>query len=165
MTAVSRERASARAFTLLEVMLVVAIAATLAAIAIPGYRGYVERARIASAISDIKNISTEIDLIAADEDADLPVSLAELDNGGLLDPWGRPYRYLRIDSPPGPGGGGGGPPGQPRKDRFLVPINSDYDLYSLGPDGQSVAPLTAAHSRDDIIRAADGAYIGPADRF
>jgi general secretion pathway protein G len=52
-----------------------------------------------------------------------------------------------------------------RKDRFLVPINSDFDLYSMGKDGESVPPLTAQKSRDDIIRANDGAYIGPAYAF
>ena len=62
-------------------------------------------------------------------------------------------------------GGGGGPHGHPRKDRFLVPINTDFDLYSMGRDGQSVAPLTAAKSRDDVVRAANGAYIGLASNF
>ena len=51
------------------------------------------------------------------------------------------------------------------KDRFLVPINSDFDLYSMGKDGKSQMPLTAKDSRDDIIRANDGAYIGLAYAF
>jgi general secretion pathway protein G len=63
------------------------------------------------------------------------------------------------------GGGGGGGGAKPRKDRFLVPINSDYDLYSMGPDGESVEPLTAAKSHDDIIRASNGAYVGVAENF
>ena len=74
----------------------------------------------------------------------------------------------------GPGGGGGGPGGggppcgsigHARKDRFLVPINSDFDLYSMGKDGQSVSPLTAQKSHDDIIRANDGGYYGLASNF
>jgi general secretion pathway protein G len=32
----------------------------------------------------------------------------------------------------------------------------------MGPDGQSEPPLTAAESKDDIIRANDGGYVGPA---
>ena len=52
-----------------------------------------------------------------------------------------------------------------RKDRFLVPINSDFDLYSMGKDRISQIPLTAKASRDDIIRANDGAYIGLAYAF
>jgi len=69
----------------------------------------------------------------------------------------------------GAGGGGGGPPcggiGGARKDRFLVPINSDFDLYSMGVDGESVGPLTAIKSHDDIIRANDGGYYGLASNF
>lgn len=65
------------------------------------------------------------------------------------------------------GGGGGscGGIGNARKDRFLVPINSDYDLYSTGKDGQSLAPLTAKGSSDDVIRANDGGFIGLASNF
>ena len=50
-------------------------------------------------------------------------------------------------------------------DRFLVPLNSDFDLYSMGRDGESVAPLTAAKSREDVVRAANGAFIGLASKF
>jgi general secretion pathway protein G len=60
---------------------------------------------------------------------------------------------------------GGTTTGQARKDRFLVPINSDYDLYSMGPDGMSASPLTAKISQDDIIRASDGLFIGRACDF
>jgi general secretion pathway protein G len=52
-----------------------------------------------------------------------------------------------------------------RKDKSLVPINTQFDLYSVGPDGQSRPPLTAAVSRDDVIMANDGAYIGPAASY
>jgi general secretion pathway protein G len=81
-----------------------------------------------------------------------------------------------VAAPPSGGGGqggGGGPGGgggddgldKPRKDRFLVPINSDYDLYSMGPDGESKRNLNTPVSRDDVIRARDGAYIGVAELF
>jgi general secretion pathway protein G len=46
-----------------------------------------------------------------------------------------------------------------------VPLNSDYDLYSSGPDGESRSPLTAAPSRDDIVRANNGGYIGLAGEY
>ena len=52
-----------------------------------------------------------------------------------------------------------------RKDRFLVPINSTYDLYSVGKDGKTVAALTAKASKDDIVRANDGAFIGLAVKY
>jgi len=103
--------------------------------------------------------------------------------GDLLDPWGRRYQYLRLANPSDNGNGNGNGNGKgkgkgkgkdpkepkeqakPRKDNFLVPINSDFDLYSMGPDGKSVAPLTAKHSRDDIIRANNGGYFGPASEY
>jgi general secretion pathway protein G len=59
---------------------------------------------------------------------------------------------------------GGGKEKQ-RKDRFLHPLNTDYDLYSTGADGKTKAPLAAKDSQDDIIRANDGAYIGVAANF
>jgi general secretion pathway protein G len=55
--------------------------------------------------------------------------------------------------------------GKKRKDRNLVPLNSDYDLYSQGPDGNSVSPLTAAASQDDIIRANNGGFVGKAEDY
>ena len=52
-----------------------------------------------------------------------------------------------------------------RKDRFLVPLNKEYDLYSMGKDGKSQPPLTAKESYDDIVRANNGIYIGQASQF
>lgn len=62
-------------------------------------------------------------------------------------------------------GSGNASKGKPRKDRFLHPINSDYDLYSMGKDGESVEPLTAKKSHDDVIRANDGSFVGLAVEF
>jgi general secretion pathway protein G len=50
--------------------------------------------------------------------------------------------------------------GQARKDRNLVPINSDFDLFSPGRDGKTTGPLTAKTSHDDIVRGSDGAFVG-----
>jgi general secretion pathway protein G len=44
-------------------------------------------------------------------------------------------------------------------------LNSAFDLYSAGPDGESRAPLTARASRDDIICGRDGGFIGRASEF
>ena len=143
--------------TIIELLIVTAIIGTLAAIAIPMYTGYVNNARVQSAITDIKTISLVIEKYRTDRNnMFLPNSLADINYANYLDPWGRPYQYLNIQAL---GGGGCGPC---RKDKFVVPINTDYDLYSMGKDGQTTSALTAANSRDDIIRANDGAYIGPA---
>jgi len=75
--------------------------------------------------------------------------LADVGLGNKLDPWGHPYGYLNLGDKKGHG--------HARKDHSLVPINTDFDLYSMGPDGLTAPPLTAKHSRDDIVRANNGA--------
>ena len=47
----------------------------------------------------------------------------------------------------------------------MVPLNTDYDLYSVGADGESSGPLSASKSKDDVIRALKGGYIGLASNF
>ena len=63
------------------------------------------------------------------------------------------------------GGGSDVNIGGARKDRNLTPINTKYDLCSMGRDGKSKPPLRAADSQDDIIYANDGGYIGLASEF
>ncbi|MFQ5532398.1 MAG: prepilin-type cleavage/methylation domain-containing protein [Candidatus Methylomirabilales bacterium] len=140
-------------FTIIEVTIAAALLVTLGGIAIPVYKDALHRARIARAIGEISMISKEIEVHQVYK-GNLPNTLAGVDRGDLLDPWGNPYEYLNIAA------AGKGVAGKARKDKFLVPLNSDYDLYSKGKDGQSVAPLTAQASWDDIVRANDGAYIG-----
>lgn len=146
----------ARAFTLVEVLIVVVILGILAALAVPALQGAVEKARIARAIGDIKAIGRNLQEYEIENDA-YPASLGALNMGDLRDPWDNPYQYTRIEGTKGNG--------QLRKDRFLVPINSHFDLYSAGPDGASVAPLTAASSQDDIIWANDGGFVGVAAEY
>ena len=55
--------------------------------------------------------------------------------------------------------------GKMRKDRNMVPVNSDFDLYSKGKDGKSSTPFTAKTSRDDIVRANNGRYVGPVSDY
>lgn len=150
----------------MELVIVVALISLLAGLSISSYMGYVEKARVVRATAEIDGISRILDAIKTDDDATLPESLAEIDTGIHDDPWGHPYQYLRIQVS-SPGGGGGSSPdiGLARKDAFLVPINSDYDLYSMGADGDSRAPLRAPVSQDDIIRANDGDYIGLASLY
>jgi general secretion pathway protein G len=140
-----------KGFTLLELMIVVAIIGTLAAIAVPNYRGYVERAKYTTVIFGMNQIEKKIKLFVINSGR-LPLNLAEIGLGNIQDPWGTPYQYLNISTVKGKG--------KLRKDHANNPVNSDYDLYSKGPDGKSVSPFTAKASRDDIVRANDGAYLG-----
>jgi general secretion pathway protein G len=144
-------------FSLLEALIVVAIIGILAAIANNILLIALEETKEKKAIQDIECWERRISEYQATA-GHLPDSLDELDGCNAEDPWGNPYRYLRID-------GGSSPRGKWRKDRFLVPLNADFDLYSMGPDGESVPPLTANASRDDIVRAGDGTFVGPADEY
>jgi len=140
-------------FTLIEVMVSVCIIGVLSAISTPIYMGYRDKARMTVTITDMKHIEVAIANFVANN-ASLPDTLAQVGKENVLDPWGRPFEYLRID------GGDTKGKGKMRKDHFMVPVNTDYDLYSMGPDGKSVSPFTAKASRDDIVRAYDGGYYG-----
>lgn len=142
--------------TLVEMMLVVAIVAILAAIAVPLFQGYFDRTDVFKAEKDIRVIQTRITDYELDNNA-LPDSLVDIGCQNMADPWGNPYQYLNLDDIKGKG--------KARKDHALVPINSDYDLYSMGRDGKSVSPLTAKASRDDIVRGRNGQFIGLASDF
>jgi general secretion pathway protein G len=143
-----------RGVTRLEISATVALTCVLASIAIPAFSGYVERSRVARAVSDIGTTSLELYRWQRDNGA-LPATLAEAGLSGT-DPWGRPYVYARVAD---------ASKSQLRKDDSLAPINTDFDLYSMGKDGETAAPLPAPKSRDDVVRAADGAYIGLAINY
>jgi len=140
-------------FTLIEIMVVIAIIGTVSAITIPPYMSYRNRALIAETIAEMSTIEIDIGEFMV-ENGELPDSLNDLGLGDLKDPWGNPYEYLRI------AGGNLKGKGKLRKDHSLVPVNTDYDLYSKGKDGKSSTPFTAKASQDDIVRANDGWFIG-----
>jgi general secretion pathway protein G len=143
-------------FTLIELMVVIAIIGTMSAIAIPAYQGYIEKARIAKAIAEIDIMQGEIVAYQTDK-GELPDTLNDIGRASLLDPWKNPYQYYNFTDDTGKG--------NMRKDRFMVPLNTDYDLYSMGKDGKSKPPLTAKDSHDDVIRANDGRFIGLASEY
>ena len=130
-----------KGFSLIEIILVVIIIATLSAMVVPRLTGRSEQARQTAAKADIEvNIPTALKLYELDNGF-LPVSDQGLDallhkpsssptpenwNGPYLekppvDPWGRPYQYQS--------------PGQHRP--------HDYDLFSLGRDQKD--------TKDDIV--------------
>jgi len=149
---------AAAGFTLLELMVALSILGVLAVVSVPLYRSQIDRANTARAVSDIGHVGLEIDRYRLAHDSP-PDSLDQLSIKAPLDPWGRPYEFLNFQTL------GNAGKGQMRKDRNLVPINTEYDLYSRGPDGDTKPPLTAQPSLDDIVRANDGGYIGKADAY
>lgn len=150
-------------FTLVELIIVVAIIGTLAAIAVPVYYIHIEKAKIAKASADIRIMEKEIigfQLISEDRQgdgtSDLPDFLADIGRENFQDPWGNPYKYANH---------GNITPGARRKYKIEVPLNTDFDLYSMGPNEITKAPITTKAGYDDIIRAGDGEYVGPASEY
>jgi len=140
-------RARQSGMTIIELLAALALASSLASIAIPKYHQVAEEARVAQAIGDISAIQTTI--LTRDS---LPDNLGGIGQN-LIDPWGNAYVYVKF------------PMGSPRVDRFGLPTNTNYDLYSLGPDGATSPSLNSASSFDDVVRANDGGFIGKASRY
>jgi general secretion pathway protein G len=143
------------AFTLIEALVAIVVIGALATIALNSYEGHREKVRVAQAITDIGGIALALNRYHADNRT-FPPSLNVLGIPLPTDPWGRAYQYLPIDIDPPPN------QGKIRKDKNLNPLNTDFDLYSMGPDGDTAKQLTASKARDDIVRANNGAFIGVA---
>ncbi len=154
-------------FTLLELLLVLAIASILLTLAVGGYADYMRDARNDRAMVEMRTLESKLQQYYFDYTR-FPDSLDEV-GGAPDDPWGNPYQYLNIQNVKGKGKtkgkGKGKDKGKVRKDKNLVPLNSDYDLYSMGEDGKTAAPLTAKASHDDIVRASNGSFIGLATDY
>ena len=119
-----------RAFTLIELLLVLVILGILAAIVVPKFAGRTEQAREAAAKTQVANFSTALDAFEVDNGYypkgksglnDLVVAPRDAQNwkGPYLkdipnDPWQKPYVYQA-----------------PGKHNV-----SSYDLASMGPDGR-----------------------------
>lgn len=109
-----------RAFTLIEIMVVVVIIAALAAMVVPRLSGRSDQARVAIAKADISSsLATALKLYDLDNgqfpstEQGLNALLGPYIENKPVDPWGRPYRYKY--------------PGEHNR--------LSYDLYSLGKDG------------------------------
>ena len=122
--------AGPKGFSLIELLLVLVILATLTAIVAPRFAGRSEEARITAAAADISNIETSLESFEVncgrypteeeglDALLEQPADLAGwkgpyLKRGLPKDPWGNAYYYAR--------------PGIHNK--------TDYDVYSAGPNG------------------------------
>ncbi len=143
---------AAAGFSLIEMILALALLAVLAAIALPIYQNERLKVEDSHAEQDIAALSVQITNYWQNNRA-YPASLADIGESGLLDPWGRPYVYYNIAV---------NGKGHARKDKALNPLNTDFDLYSVGPDGQTKLQITQKSSLDDVIRANDGQFIGVA---
>lgn len=151
-------RGDPRGFTLVELLITISVIAILVSIAVPKFQHSAETDRMVQVTEDIRAIAFQIDLHEAIH-MELPDSLPV----SRIDPWGHPYRYTKFARDTN--AKRSRDHSEKRKNKFLVPINTDYDLWSMGPDGASQLPLQSKTSRDDIVRANDGHYIGPAAEY
>ncbi|MDH3585265.1 MAG: type II secretion system protein GspG [Phycisphaerae bacterium] len=91
----SRGRRRARGFSLVEIMVVIIIIGLLAGAVALKVSGYVDRARLDRARSDIATIVTAVETYYADQ-GQYPSNdqgLSVLPLKSITDPWGRPYIY------------------------------------------------------------------------
>jgi len=137
-----------RGFTLVELLIVVAIVGILASIATSGYALFREKANVVKATQDIRNFEKDIVGYVTDKTT-LPASLEELGRQNLLDPWGRPYVYSTTL----------------HRTNIGTNINTDFELYSKGVDGLTADSINDSTSLDDIIRADNGAYCSSSKKY
>ena len=127
-----QRRQARRAFTLMEIIVVVTIIALLATLIAPRLIGQIGGAKVGVAKSEVRAIGTAVTMYVTetgttlDDSFDLEVLLLPPDEGGgpqgpylnkaddLIDPWENFYA-IRV-------------PGE---------VNYDFDVYSVGPDGQA----------------------------
>ncbi len=120
-----------RAFTLVELLLVLVILGTLAALVLPKFTGRTEQARITAAQTQIATFATALDAFEVDTGA-YPLGTGGLQSlvvaPGDVSGWRGPY--LKSDIPLDPWG-------HAYIYEFPGRNNpSGYDLRSAGPDGQ-----------------------------
>lgn len=155
--------------TFVELLVGLIIAAILVTIAIPMFgsnepncdspdarQGPLMRAKISQVTSEIGEIHMALSRFELSRSR-FPVSLAEVGLDDMRDPWGNPYQYLVVF--------GRQDVGPVRKDHNMKPVNSGYDVYSMGPDGRTASPFTSTLGKDDIVMANDGDYFGLACQY
>lgn len=158
-----------RGMTIAELLIALLIASVLAVFALPMFgsgtpncdspdakQGPIMRAKIAQVTGDIGKIHMALSRFELSYSR-YPDSLAAVGLGDLRDPWGNPYQYLVVF--------GRKDVGHVRKDHNLKPVNTGYDIYSMGPDGVTASPFTSTPGKDDIVMANDGDYFGLACQY
>ena len=162
-------RQSSSGFTLVELVIVMAVLVILAGLTIPIYTRVLDHARVTRAVGDINAVTKEVAIFQSSRGC-LPPSLTDLGRTDLVDPWGRAYQLV-VTSAPAPGSSCSAcssqcaGPGAARVDAAGVRLNLDYDVFSSGKDGGTAASISAAVSLDDVVRGRTGGFIGRASTY
>lgn len=143
---------SCSGFTLIELILVVALVGILATLAIPSFNSYTKKAKNGASATDIRNIDRAITSYILDKNA-FPVLLSDIGTmGTMADPWKHLYEYQVVV-----------PGSVELLDIASQPFNTDYDLYSKGADGASELTAGGVGNEDDIVRSNNGIFVGMRD--
>ncbi|NMC73105.1 MAG: DUF1049 domain-containing protein [Geobacteraceae bacterium] len=140
-------------FSLVELIVILAILGLLMIVAMPTWSYMVTNSKISRAQADIRTLEKEITAYLI-EKGTLPPNLHAIGRGDLLDPWKRPYQYVNFSLG-----------GTPYQDDMTNDLNTDFDIYSTGQDGNSAQSLSDPSCQDDIVRAGDGGYVGLGQNF
>lgn len=140
-------------FTLVELLVVVTIMGVLISIAIESFATIKAKVRNTRCISEVRLLEKEILAYAYDRGS-LPPDLETINRKDLTDPWGNRYIYAPAAEPVAPGNIG------LNNRSNVTTLNSDFDLFSMGPDGNWQTSINDAQSQDDIIRADNGNFVG-----
>jgi general secretion pathway protein G len=138
-------------FSMVELVTVLSIIVILATMAIPTINRYIYTTKIAACATDIRTIDKAITAYSIDKNAlppDGPAGLGALGMSDMVDPWRRPFEF-KLNTP-----------ATELKDIANNPLNTDYDLYSLGQDGISVSAAGGDGNEDDIARTNNGTFVG-----
>ena len=152
-------------FTIVELIVVIGVLAVLTIIGMGVYSHFIDKAKNTRAIAEIRGLEKEILEFWHTNDR-LPDTLGELDGSAMLDPWKTPYQYINFDITSGgedsrrTTGKNNKGKGQGKGLDKSTPLNSDFDLFSMGKDRMSAPDLSDPSSQDDIVRADDGSYTG-----
>ena len=132
-----RRSLSRGGFTLMELLIVLAIIGVIAAIAVPSFLGQQKKANVKATQASIHGLESALDYFATDHDGDYPTSLDLLITNPGNDPkWSGPYLKgcrLPLDA-------------WGNELMYMFPAQNNVDkpdIYSAGPDRQ---PNTA----DDV---------------
>lgn len=135
-------------------LIVVTILGILLSIASPAYDNYKKEHDFARTRQNLLAIQTAIDRFYIINNR-FPDSLEEIAMEDVTDAWGSAFRYTNVSNYQKKTS-----EDKIRRDKKLKPVNSDYDLYSMGQDLQSKPSFTASVSLDDIVRCNNGRFIG-----
>ncbi len=140
----------AEAFTFIELIIVVAIIGLLAGIAAPIYADLRYKTQVETSKAIIREIEAGVNIYKY-RYGTYPLALSDAMIAVPLDPWHNPYQYVSSTDPNWSS--------KFRYDRHLMPLNSDFDLYSTGADGQTARGLSSSKSADDVVRAGNGGFV------